>query len=200
MPTSETQKLNKAHDSPFTKSLMLYQIPEAEYSGSALTEGACLFRTPETIRLDRAVEWDCYEDDGLGPVRIALFRTGEGVWFSLQHHEMSPRRDLTTLFVEPTDIAGHVDSALVALGCTSADLAWLPPSVLLTPVRLIRQDDNGVQFAIGDFPCRADAEAVIARLAAGGHKQAYFTETIRDGGPQLQFPDDYRSPPTTTPS
>lgn len=179
---------------------MLHQIPESEYSGPALTEGACLFRTPETIRLGRAVEWHCYEDDGLGPARIALFRTGEGVWFSLQHHEMSPRRDLTTLFVEPTDIAGHVDSALVALGYSSADLAWLPPSVSLTPVRLIRQDDNGVQFAIGDFPCRADAEAAIARLAAGGHKQAYFTETMRDGGPHLQFPGDFQSPPTAAPS
>ena len=179
---------------------MIRQIPESELSGSRLTEGACIFRAPEMINIGEPIEWDCYDDDGLGPAKIALFRTDDGTLFSLQHHDLSPRRDFMIVYVRPDDIATHVDSALIALGLTSSDLCWIPPTVSLRPARLIRQDDNGVQFRVGDYPCRADAQAMVVRLAAGGHKQAYFIETIQDGGPRLEFPDDFRSPPTTIPA
>lgn len=179
---------------------MVRQIPESEFSGPRLTEGASLFRTPDTLTIGKTIVWDCYEDNGLGPAKTAVFLTADGVVFALEYHELSPRRDLMTLLVRPDDIATSVDSVLVALGYTSADLGWLHPAVSLRPARLIRQDDNGVQFIVGDFPCRADAEATICRLAAGGHKQAYFIETIQDGGPRLKFPDDFSSPPTTFPA
>jgi hypothetical protein len=176
------------------------QIPESEFTGPPLTEGACIFHSPETISIGVPIEWDCYDDDGLGPARFAVFRTDDGILFALQHHQLSPRPDLMTVFVMPDDIAPHVDSILVALGLTSADLGWLPPTVSLSPARIIRQDDNGVQFRVGDFPCRADAESTISRLAAGDHKQAYFIESIQDGGPRLKFPADFGSPPTILPA
>ncbi|MEN3943060.1 hypothetical protein WJU23_17305 [Prosthecobacter sp. SYSU 5D2] len=43
---------------------------------------------------------------------------------------------------------------------------------------MIRQDDNGVQFHMGDYPCHADAEAALRHLTAGQHKQTYFIECI----------------------
>jgi hypothetical protein len=178
---------------------MIHQIPESEYSGPALTEGACLFLTPESISIGKPVEWDCYDDDGLGPARIAVFQTDDGLLFSLQHHEFSPHRDLMTLFVSPGDLASHVDSVLVALRLTSADLGWLAEGVCLRACRLIRQDDNGVHFHVGDFPCRADAEAMSTQLSAGAHKQTFFVESILDGGPRLKFPEDYSSPPSVIP-
>gem|GEM_PF-2567416 len=183
-----------------TTSPVVRQIPESAFSGPPLTEGASLFRTPDTVTIGETIQWECYDDDGLGPAKTAVFQTADGVLFALEHHELSPRRDLMTVFVRPDDIATYVDSVLVALGYTSSDLGWLPPTVSLRPARIIRQDDNGVQFRVGDFPCRADAEAAIARLAAGGHKQAYFIESIQDGGPRLKFPDDFGSPPTTLPA
>jgi hypothetical protein len=176
---------------------MIQQIPNNEFSGPPLTEGASLFRTPDTLRIGVPIEWDCYdEEDGLRPAKTALFRAADGTLFGLEYHELSPRRELMTVFVAPDNKGANVDSVLIALGFTSADLGWLHPSATLSPTRIIRQDDNGVQFIVGDFPCRADAEATIARMAAGGHKQAYFIERIPTGGPRLVFKDDFSAPPT----
>ncbi|MES2569326.1 MAG: hypothetical protein V4710_04645 [Verrucomicrobiota bacterium] len=105
-----------------------------------------------------------------------------------------------TIYVRPGDIGLHVDAVLIALGLTSADLAWLADGARLRPTRLVRQDDNGVRFHMGDYPCRADAEAIITRLTAGVHKQAYFIESIVGRGPTLRFSDDFRSPPSVLPA
>ncbi|MES2594615.1 MAG: hypothetical protein V4662_04735 [Verrucomicrobiota bacterium] len=176
------------------------QIPESEFSGPALKEAACLFRLPKTLHVGFPIEWETYWDDGLGPAKIAVFELKNGVFFSLQHHELSPRKDLMVVYVSRGDIALHVDHVLTALGLTSNDLGWLAVGVHLKPARLTRQDYNGVQFHVGDFPCRADAEATVVRLAAGAHKQAYFIEPIMGRGPSLRFPDDYSGPPTIVPA
>ncbi len=44
------------------------------------------------------------------------------------------------------------------------------------PWRVIRQDDNGNRYLVGRHPTREEAERVIARLEAGGHKQLYWIE------------------------
>ncbi len=43
---------------------------------------------------------------------------------------------------------------------------------------LWREDDNGARFLIAQFPSRAAAEARAEALAIGGHKQAYFVESV----------------------
>lgn len=175
---------------------MIRQIPDSEFLGPGLTEGACLFQTPESLEIGQPIEWESYMEEGLGPAKSVVFACTDGSHFALEHHEQSPRNDLMTLYVSPGDLGLHVDEALTALGLTSADLGWLADGAKLPPARLIRQDDNGVQFHVGDYPCHADAEAAITRLTAGHHKQAYFIEPIVGGGPTLLFPEDFGGPPS----
>jgi hypothetical protein len=47
---------------------------------------------------------------------------------------------------------------------------------LAQPWRVIRQDDNGNRYLVGRHSTREEAERVIARLEAGGHKQLYWIE------------------------
>lgn len=47
------------------------------------------------------------------------------------------------------------------------------------PWRVVRQDDNGNRYLVGRHETRDEAQRVIARLEAGGHKQLYWIE----GGP-----------------
>lgn len=175
---------------------MIRQISESEFTGPHLTEGACLFRTPESLDIGKTIEWEPEVEEGLGPGKLAVFVSPDGLIFSLQHYESSPRKDLMILYVKPGDIGLHVDQVLIALRLTSTDLGWLANGARLPPARLIRQDDNGVQFHVGDYPCHADAEATLRHLTKGQHKQAYFIEPILEGGPTLLFPPDYDAPPT----
>ncbi|GEP41117.1 hypothetical protein [Brevifollis gellanilyticus] len=174
------------------------QVPENEFSGPALTEGGGLLHTPATLSIGQPIEWESYMEDGLGPAKMAVFEMAKGSYFSIQYVELGPK-DALIFYVMRGDVAQHADDVLMALGLTSRDLGWLADGVQLKPVHLIRQDDNGVQFHAGDFPCRADAEAAIVRLAAGAHKQAYFVEPITGKGPSLRFSDDFRSPPSIVP-
>lgn len=41
-----------------------------------------------------------------------------------------------------------------------------------------RLDDNGNTFRVATFGTRIEAEARIAELAAGGHKQTYWIEAV----------------------
>ncbi|HEU5429098.1 MAG TPA: SPOR domain-containing protein [Actinocrinis sp.] len=49
------------------------------------------------------------------------------------------------------------------------------------PWRVVRQDDNGNRYLVGRHATREEAERVIARLEAGGHKQLYWIEGDSDG-------------------
>jgi hypothetical protein len=157
---------------------MIQQIPESEFSGPPLTEAASIKRTPETLQIGIHVVWGHYDEDGWGPGRFALFSTEDETLFCLQHFEQSPRADLMTLLVSPEDMPGNIDRVLEALDFTSSDIDWLHPSVTLNRFRLVRQDDHGGQFAIGEFACRADAQAALNGLEAAVHKQTYFLEPL----------------------
>lgn len=43
-----------------------------------------------------------------------------------------------------------------------------------------RLDDNGNTFRVAAFQTQQQAEARIAELAAGGHKQTYWIETVKE--------------------
>ncbi|QID17842.1 SPOR domain-containing protein [Nitrogeniibacter mangrovi] len=44
--------------------------------------------------------------------------------------------------------------------------------------RLMRQDDNGNVFEVGEYPDRTSAERARGALEAGGHKQRYWIEPV----------------------
>ncbi len=83
-----------------------------------------------------------------------------------------------TVCVRPGDTGLHVDAVLTELQLTSLNLGWLADGAILPPMRVIRQDDNGSRFTVGDYACRADAVAAIAKLEQAVHKQTYFMEPI----------------------
>jgi cell division protein FtsN len=43
---------------------------------------------------------------------------------------------------------------------------------------LIRQDDNGNRYRVGQYRTREEAESVAGRFEAKGHKQLYLVERI----------------------
>lgn len=161
---------------------------------------ACIAATPESICQHLNITWQTYAGDGLGEELEAIFRTENGTWFAFQHLPVSSRNDLLTLSVEVETAAHHIDDALVSLGLTSASLRWLAPGIELPNHSLFREDDNGARFHVGDFPCRADAEAKVQALTFGSHKQAYFIERTAKSTVRLAFDPDARHPPTIHPA
>lgn len=157
---------------------MIQQIPTHEYSGSGLTEGACVCFTPATLILDPPINWEDYVEAGLGLVRDALFKISDEHFFALQYFESSPRNDWIIICVQAGDIGLEVDAVLTELQLTSHDLGWLTEGAVLPAMRVIRQDDNGAQFTVGEYACRADAMAAIRKLEQAVHKQGYFIERI----------------------
>jgi hypothetical protein len=49
--------------------------------------------------------------------------------------------------------------------------------------RVLRQDDLGHVFVVAARLPEADADALVARLRAGGHKQMYWKELVCDPAP-----------------
>lgn len=119
-----------------------------------------------------------YVEDGLGRVRDALFKRSDERFFALQYFESSPCHHWIIVCVEKGDIGHHVDDVLTELQLTSKDLGWLVEGAVLPRVRVVRQDDNGGQFTVGEYDCRADAMAAIRKLEQAVHKQGYFIEQI----------------------
>ncbi|MFE9259032.1 SPOR domain-containing protein [Streptomyces sp. NPDC006879] len=46
------------------------------------------------------------------------------------------------------------------------------------PWLVIRQDDNGNRYRVGQYATRAEAQKVVDRLEGRGHKQLYWIERI----------------------
>ena len=47
---------------------------------------------------------------------------------------------------------------------------------------LLREDDNGARFLIGQYDTKAAAEQRAEELARGGHKQHYFVQPAEQRG------------------
>ncbi|WP_151771440.1 SPOR domain-containing protein [Streptomyces abyssomicinicus] len=46
------------------------------------------------------------------------------------------------------------------------------------PWQVIRQDDNGNRYRVGQYATRAEAQKIADTLDARGHKQLYWVERI----------------------
>jgi hypothetical protein len=67
-----------------------------------------------------------------------------------------------------------LDDALTGLGVSPDDLTWSNDDLSFTPHTLMRQDDNGRDFAVDTFPSRHAAAARMRALDALTHKQHYW--------------------------
>jgi len=68
------------------------------------------------------------------------------------------------------------EDVLEAVGFYSAQCNWIHSQIKFEPHQVVRQDDPGNQFLVGQFPCRADARLMASAFTKRGHKQTYWAE------------------------
>ena len=146
-----------------------------DYRASAVVQFS-----PEELSDRYLIDWTHYDEDGLGETVGAAFRASNGCYFGFEHHFHARTlghhgTSIVTLYQSPTE-AETLDAVLCDLGLTTADTLWIREDVHLVPCDLIRQDDNGNQFCVGTYRCRADATAEQSKLAASFHKQDYWIQ------------------------
>jgi hypothetical protein len=130
--------------------------------------------TPEEISERHPVDWERYDEDGLGRAAIAGFYLAGDGHYMLRHLYQAPRPATTIMLARETaDPESKIEEICEDFGFTTGDLEWIREGLHFRNVDLYRQDDNGSEFHIGRFPFRADAAAQLHELAEGGHKQFY---------------------------
>jgi hypothetical protein len=117
---------------------------------------------------------------GLGweqSLRFGSLATGRG--FSASILEMRPGGPTATLSTchgdDPQEAAIDL---LETLALRWDEVTWWSPEVDLAklPVWAVwRQDDNGNELKVTDYPAFSTATAVVEAMAARGHKQTYWT-------------------------
>ena len=162
-------------------------LDPAELPVVQMHEVACIAVTTEALKENFGIEWQEYDSEGLGVGVEAVFLTSQQTRVGLSHLPGAQRNDLISIWVQPEDAAKNIDDALTALELSSEDLLWLAPGIELSSHSLFREDTNGARFHIGDFSCRADAEAKVRWLMWGAHKQAYFIEPAATRTVWLEF-------------
>jgi len=155
----------------------LVQVPPRSVSGDYCSSALIRF-LPEELSERHTIDWMTYDDDGLGEALGAAFKASNEQYFGLVHHLHSRRLGQHGTAVLTLHLCPHesetLDAALCDLGLTSADIISVREDIKFTPCELIRQDDNGNEFCVGTYRCRADALAQQRKLAAGFHKQDYW--------------------------
>lgn len=157
----------------------LSPIPPRSVSGD-YRMSAVIRLLPEELSERHPIDWMTYGDDGLGEAVGAAFKASNGHYFGFEHHFHTRKlgnhgTSILTLYQSP-DEAGTLDAALCDLGLTTADTLWIREDLQFIPCDLIRQDDNGNQFRVGTYRCRADETAGQRKLAASFHKQEYWIQ------------------------
>ncbi len=135
---------------------------------------------PEELSELCLFDWTRYDEDGLGETVGAAFKASNGCYFGFEHHFHARTlghhgTSVVTPYQSPKE-AETLDAVLCDLGLTTADTLWIREDIQLVPCDLMRQDDNGNQFCVGTYRCRADATAEQHNLAASFHKQDYWIQ------------------------
>lgn len=120
-------------------------------------------------------------EEGLGESKLGAFVTQQGTQFFLEHFLPSGERIIMQigLLNNVKTLALHLDETLEVLELTSKNLTWFDKNIKLHPHELWRQDDNGHQFLIETFPCKADAVRAMKEFEARLHKQAYWVQKVK---------------------
>ncbi len=134
--------------------------------------------TPEQISGRYPVDWEQYNEDGLGKAAIAGFYLLDGSYYMLRHLYQAAKPATTIMLAEKTeDPSSRIEEVCENFKFTTDDLLWIRKGLIFRNVDLYRQDDNGSEFCISRFPFRANATAQLRKLAKGGLKQFYEIRT-----------------------
>lgn len=68
---------------------------------------------------------------------------------------------------------GRLD-AITCQSCLRGAELRLAQGNYLKPFVVMRQDDNGQKFKVGDYPTREAADQAVSTFEAKGHKQLYW--------------------------
>ncbi|MGV9252216.1 SPOR domain-containing protein [Streptomyces sp. NPDC003697] len=55
-------------------------------------------------------------------------------------------------------------------------------STITLPWLVIRQDDNGNRYRVGQYATRAEAQKIADSLGSRGHQQLYWVERVEQQG------------------
>lgn len=135
---------------------------------------AALRLTPEELSELHQVNWERYDEDGLGLAAIAGFYLANGGYYMLRHLYHAPRPATTILLAAETeDPESKIEEIFEDFGLTTHELDWIRAGLRFRNVDLYRQDDNGREFLVARFAFWPDASKRLRELEVGGHKQ-YF--------------------------
>jgi hypothetical protein len=124
------------------------------------------------------------DSNGIGPFDAWTLRFPCGLevclWIFHWRSDFSPIDDPNELAViEVRANAAHERHILFHLPVPANDVShWEPSPLLPEPhvFRLLRQDDNGIQFEIARYPSRCEALSALAAFEAQHHKQMYWVD------------------------
>lgn len=118
--------------------------------------------------------------DGLGETKLAGFVTDFGTQFFLEEFYPNTEQSIIQIGIlnNGETLAPHLDEVLEVLEITSTDLSWYDEKIKFHSHELWRQDDNGHQFLIEVFLCRANAVKAMREFEARLHKQTYWVEKV----------------------
>lgn len=135
---------------------------------------------PGDLTAKKYLEFEEFEDEGLGIAKIAYVNIEETLYIFLAHPEGPP--DCHYVSVRVSSIESDSEKALIKLigelELTRAELVWeqeyLGPGKWL----LTRLDDNGNEIEMFRFLNEISANRVKKKYENKGHKQAYFVKNV----------------------
>lgn len=136
--------------------------------------------TPRDLHRAHALDFEEFDDDGLGPGLCCVFKAGE-TQFRLESHRLGPPgSELCTAFVhgDEPDALRALHILLAALTLSEHQLHWRAEG--LGPARwaLYRLDDHHNEVEMRRYQQEASALWMARQYEAKGHKQLYFVRLL----------------------
>ena len=121
------------------------------------------------------------EHDGLGLYKYIVLKLSNGILYLLTAYPDSPNPDkiIVNLQANNKDPLTALYECISILGLSSNSIEWKNLEfVANVNYRIMRQDDNGNIFAIGNFRDESLAVSMAKTLEGRGHKQTYWVEKV----------------------
>lgn len=159
-------------------------VPSSEWIRGDYRTIAVLKGTAADFEQKLGVRFDDDVEEGLGRIKFAGFKMGNGRFFTLIEYLQAPKRPSVGIgCLHDQHFSTDLDDVLEALDLQSTDLIireqqfCIGPHAVLVPHVLYRQDEHGNKVVVNTFPCRADATKQMKILEQSVHKQTYFVES-----------------------
>ena len=136
--------------------------------------------TPRDLHRVYGLDFEEFDDDGLGPCQCCIVEAG-AIQFRLESHPLGPAgSELCTAFIhgDEPDALRALHVLLDALTLSDQRLCWRAEG--LGPARwgLYRLDDNHNEVEMRRYQLEVSAMWMARQYEAKGHKQLYFVRQL----------------------